>query len=123
MTTQQNTEYLTNEGFPKQAPVIDINMRTRIPRDISHRKNKNDFFRFLLEQNYHAQFTADDPSEKRLAHIHGNYRMNNDVLIPRSILKKSLVGGPKGRKMDTENEDSFRNHIIDMTGGNLDLLN
>jgi hypothetical protein len=94
-----------------------------IPRYISHLKKKNDFFGFLLEQNYHAQFTADDPSEKRLAHIHGNYRMNNDVLIPRSILKKSLVGGPKGRKMDNENEDSFRNHIIDMTGGNLDLLN
>jgi hypothetical protein len=24
--------------------------------------------------------------------------MNNDVLIPRSILKKALVGGPRGRK-------------------------
>jgi hypothetical protein len=49
--------------------------------------------------------------------------MNNDVLIPRSILKKSLVGGARNRKMNDENEDSFRNHIIDMTGGNLDLLN
>ena len=40
---------------PKQAPVIDINMNTRIPKNVSHRKNKNDFFRFLLTQNYNAQ--------------------------------------------------------------------
>lgn len=33
---------------PKQAPVIDINMNTKIPKNVSHRKNKNDFFRFLL---------------------------------------------------------------------------
>ena len=38
----------------KHAPVIDINMNTKIPKNVSHRKNKNDFFRFLLTQNYSA---------------------------------------------------------------------
>jgi hypothetical protein len=33
-------------GMPNN--VVDLNISTRIPRDISHRKNKNDFFRFLL---------------------------------------------------------------------------
>jgi hypothetical protein len=106
----------------KHAPVIDINMNTKIPKNVSHRKNKNDFFRFLLTQNYSAQIGTDDPAAKRLAMIHGDYRMNNDVLIPRSILKKALVGGPKGRKEELAIEkanESWRYPVMDAINGDL----
>jgi hypothetical protein len=65
---------------------------------------------------------TDDPMQKRLAMIHGDYRMNNDVLIPRSILKKALVGGPRGRKEEEAIEkanESFRYPIMDMINGDL----
>lgn len=95
-------------GMPQN--VIDLNSSTRIPRDVSHRKNKNDFFRFLLAQNYQAQ-SGPEPEDKS---IQGNYRMNNDVLIPRSILKRALAGGVKEKRAQIAAEDSFRNHIMEI---------
>jgi len=94
-------------GLPNN--VVDLNISTRIPRDISHRKNKNDFFRFLLAQNYQAQAGQEDEKS-----IQGNYRMNNDVLIPRSILKRALAGGNKEKRAQIAAEDSFRNHIMEI---------
>ena len=40
--------------------------------------------------------------------------MNNDVLIPRSILKKALAGGNKEKRAQIAAEDSFRNHIMEI---------
>ena len=54
--------------------------------------------------------------------IHGDYRMNNDVLIPRSILKKALVGGPRGRKEEQAIEkanESYRYPVMDVINGDL----
>jgi len=59
----------------KGAAVVDINKSTNIPDNLNKKKNKNDFYRFLLEQsNTFSGFEV---------------RANNDVLIPRSILKKN----------------------------------
>lgn len=57
----------------KGAAVIDMNKTFTLPSDFNSRKNKNDFYRFLLDQNNSYE---------------GDYKMNNDVLIPRSIIKK-----------------------------------
>jgi len=62
----------------KQASVVDMNFSTAIPRQAAQKKNKNDFYRFLLSANYD---TTD------------NYKINNDVFIPRSILKKNNAPG------------------------------
>ena len=58
--------------------MIDINRETSLPSNPGRRKNKNDFYRFLLSTN-------------KLGGIED--RINNDVFIPRSILKKSYVPG------------------------------
>lgn len=57
----------------KGASIVDINKSTSIPLNADKRKNKNDFYRFLLDQNSHS---------------FGPAKINNDILIPRSILKK-----------------------------------
>ena len=63
---------LGNNGI-KGAAIINLNKSANIPMEISKKKNKNDFYRFLLAQsNKHSS----------------DFRINNDVLIPRSILKK-----------------------------------
>lgn len=67
-------------GLPSQpakaAAVVDINRETDIPITAAQdnkRQNKNDFYRFLLQQNNNEA---------------PGVRANNDILIPRSILKK-----------------------------------
>jgi hypothetical protein len=55
-----------------------MNLATHIPRQAPNKKNKNDFYRFLLQANYEQN---------------QNPRVNNDVLIPRSILKKNTAPG------------------------------
>ena len=62
----------------RKAAVIDINRTTSLPANQNRRKNKNDFYRFLLSTN--RQGGLDN-------------KINNDVFIPRSILKKSDVPG------------------------------
>ena len=58
--------------------VVDINRTTSIPTAEARKQNKNDFYRFLLSTS--RMGVEDD-------------RVNNDVLIPRSILKKSYIPG------------------------------
>ena len=62
----------------KQANIVDMNLMTRIPKQMATKKNKNDFYRFLLQANH-------DEND--------NYKVNNDVFIPRSILKKNNAPG------------------------------
>ena len=59
--------------------MIDINRSTSLPKNMTRRKNKNDFYRYLLSTS--SQMTKNEP------------KVNNDVFIPRSILKKSYVPG------------------------------
>lgn len=36
----------------RQANIVDMNIETRIPKQTALKKNKNDFYRFLLQANY-----------------------------------------------------------------------
>lgn len=49
-----------------------------MPLQGGKRKNKNDFYRFLLSQNFDG---------------FDSHKINNDLLIPRSILKRNNPGG------------------------------
>lgn len=81
----------------KQANVVDMNMMTRIPKQMALKKNKNDFYRFLLQANYDA---------------HDNYKVNNDVFIPRSILKKNNAPGLiKEKRLELAAEEFFEYQI------------
>jgi hypothetical protein len=55
-----------------------INLEASIPNLHNKKKNKNDFYRYLLSQNFDMTETG---------------KMNNDLLIPRSILKRNNPGG------------------------------
>ena len=76
---------LANDGKPsviRKAAIIDINRTISLPANQHRRKNKNDFYRFLLKTNQRQAIgNSIDP------------KVNNDVFIPRSILKKSYVPG------------------------------
>ena len=65
----------------RKAAVLDINRTISLPPNQHRRKNKNDFYRFLLTT---SQRNGMAPEDKKV---------NNDVFIPRSILKKSYVPG------------------------------
>ena len=74
----------------KNANIIDINNNLDIPVNaIDRKKNKNDFYRYLLMQNNQ--------------NIHQDFKINNDILIPRSILKK---GEKKNRNPREEHYQS-----------------
>ncbi len=62
----------------KMAKVLDLNKNTSFPLSHQRKKNKNDFYRFLLQQNFGNEDEDEPPS-----------KMNNDILIPRSILKRN----------------------------------
>ena len=62
----------------RHAAIVDINRNASLPGAKDKRKNKNDFYRFLLSTNRSGLM---------------DNRVNNDVLIPRSILKKSYAPG------------------------------
>lgn len=69
-------------GFKdKAANVIDMNINTQFPSNLNRKKNKNDFYRFLLNQNLNT--------ESGVGFHNPDYKINNDILIPRSILKKN----------------------------------
>jgi len=68
------------------AKVLDLNRLTTFPLNVQRKKNKNDFYRFLLQQNFGGD--ANDPEASGL----GASKVNNDILIPRSILKKHEGG-------------------------------
>lgn len=71
----------------KGARVVDMNKTTQIPASLNKKKNKNDFYRFLLSQNNQRD----------------SGKINNDILIPRSILKK--CGEKARRKVEEANEE------------------
>lgn len=54
-----------------------VNLEAEIPQQLNKRRNKTDFYRYLLSQNF-------DKS---------SLKINNDLLIPRSILKRNNPGG------------------------------
>ena len=73
--------------------IVDINRTTSIPRADARKQNKNDFYRYLL-------------STSRMGIEDG--KVNNDVLIPRSILKKSYVpGSMKEQRLEAAAEEFF----------------
>ena len=37
------------DGANKEAKVVDMNQRTNFPLNVQRKKNKNDFYRFLLQ--------------------------------------------------------------------------
>ena len=77
--------------------MIDINRTTSLPGNLNRRKNKNDFYRFLLSTNQ-----LGDPHNK----------VNNDVFIPRSILKKSYVPGSiKEQRLEAAAEEFFEYQV------------
>jgi len=77
----------------KGASIVDINRAASLPMNKDKRKNKNDFYRFLLTTN---QFS--DAEQK----------INNDIFIPRSILKKSYVPGSiKEQRLEAAAEEFF----------------
>lgn len=51
---------------------------------MNKKKNKNDFYRFLLQQNIN--------NISDIENIVNAPKVNNDILIPRSILKKNEFG-------------------------------
>jgi len=62
--------------------IVDINEETELPNEGGRRrKNKNDFYRYLLEQTSQS--------------VGVTKKANNDILIPRSILK--FNGEQKGK--------------------------
>ena len=65
-------------GANKFASIVDMNQLTNFPINTHRKRNKNDFYRFLLNQN----FNHGDGGPQ-------NIKINNDILIPRSILKKN----------------------------------
>ena len=73
-----NTMIQARKNNMKKPNVVDMNRTTSIPKAEARKQNKNDFYRFLLSTS--RMGVEDD-------------RVNNDVLIPRSILKKSYIPG------------------------------
>lgn len=76
----------------KGASIVDINSITEIPLNLEKKKNKNDFYRFLLTQNNQ---------------LYGfENKINNDILIPRSILKKGeRLSRAEGKRPSLNNQD------------------
>ena len=76
----------------RHAAVCDINRNASLPGAKDKRKNKNDFYRFLLSTNRELKES----------------KINNDVLIPRSILKKSYAPGSiKEQRLEAAAEEFF----------------
>ena len=86
---------IVNNARPSQirkAAVVDINRAISLPNTNTRRKNKNDFYRFLLSTNRGQNES----------------KINNDVFIPRSILKKSYVPGSiKEQRLEAAAEELF----------------
>ena len=94
MSAQHLSKSVMNET--KAAKVIDLNKNTMFPMNQGRKKNKNDFYRFLLQQNF--------GESEEISEIMAG-KVNNDILIPRSILKRNEGGLPK--KNNQENLDEF----------------
>ena len=84
---------ISNRTHPK---IVDMNLATNFPLNSKRKKNKNDFYRFLLQQNF------GDEGEEVLNQVYT--KVNNDILIPRSNLK---IGPPRMRRPDDYDELIF----------------
>ena len=81
----------------RKAAVIDINKDISLPGASNRRKNKNDFYRFLLSTNKQND----------------DNKVNNDVFIPRSILKKSYVPGSiKEQRLEAASHNKHNANIF-----------
>jgi hypothetical protein len=81
-------------GGHKQATVVNMNSDIRLPSLTQRKKNKNDFYRFLLSNNR--------------AGPGGEMKINNDVFIPRSILKRhNCPGSIKEQRLEAAAEEFF----------------
>ena len=80
-----------------EANVVDLNRNIRLPDLNLRKKNKNDYYRFLLQNNRGDGVMGSD-----------YVKMNNDVFIPRSILKKSNAPGSiKEQRLEAAAEEFF----------------
>jgi hypothetical protein len=85
------SQHTTQEDQHLQPKIVDINQAIELPASqMDKRQNKNDFYRFLLMQN-----------------ASNETRVNNDILIPRSILKRcdKKQRDNKGQGTISENEE------------------
>jgi len=85
------SQHTTQEDQHLQPKIVDINQAIELPASqMDKRQNKNDFYRFLLMQN-----------------ASNETRVNNDILIPRSILKRcdKKQRDTKGQGTISENEE------------------
>ena len=91
---------LVNTAKPasiRKAAVLDINRTASLPATATRRKNKNDFYRYLIQNNKERGQTKT-----------GQQMIFNDVLIPRSILKKSIVpGSVKEQRLEQAAEEFY----------------
>ncbi|CDW72773.1 UNKNOWN [Stylonychia lemnae] len=97
-------DYINRGLRVKGANVVDINKSTEIPLNNEKKKNKNDFYRFLLAQNNL---------------YNGNeIKINNDILIPRSILKKGERRSREGRRSSLNDDeiDAYYSDYDQITG-------
>ena len=74
---------------------MDLNLATNFPLNTNRKKNKNDFYRFLLQQNF------GDENEEMMNHIQA--KVNNDILIPRSNLKN----GPPRQRIQNDLDELY----------------
>lgn len=77
-----------NFSTENKATVQNFNQQINFNTNKGKKKNKNDFYRFLLQQNM-QQYQGD---MFELDSMGVPIKVNNDILIPRSILKKNEIG-------------------------------
>ena len=81
-----------------KAAIVDINRDIKLPDLNLRKKNKNDYYRFLLSSNRGERMVNNNNIDK----------INNDVFIPRSILKKSnFPGSIKEQRLEAAAEEFF----------------
>ena len=92
-----NNQNNNNEKPDLMPKVVNINQQTVFPLIMNKKKNKNDFYRFLLQQNMN--------NISDFENIVNAPKVNNDILIPRSILKKNEFGIKDKQRMRDELEE------------------
>lgn len=78
---------------------------------MGRKKNKNDFYRFLLQQNLSAEMLQNPQLMSAL-----NSKINNDILIPRSILKKHVAAQ---KNKGGEGTFDFLDELEDLNNDNI----
>lgn len=96
-----------------KAHVVDMNSEIDFPVNQARKKNKNDFYRFLVQQNLSAEALA-NPDLKQHLMIS---KVNNDILIPRSILKRN--NHPAARPKPDGGQFDFVDELEDIDNANL----